>query len=492
MKDRGVDLSDPHYANGFNSAVTQTESNVRAHQAQEVGKRQEAAAYNNVYHEALGIFDDARVRGLPPTSVAQAINQQLDLGISVGMDPKVLNGIITDAVWAESLEQESLAPFEVLNQVKTGPGFLGRTVDVLNARKRMSDMLAEKKQHDDDFAWRDEQRRRTVVEQESNKTIFDELYDAEINHRPADMFNVSKAYKALGDVNPNQAEAMTQMFKNANKAKAQTDDEDTKFTLYNDGGITGTLSQRRVNAAYSSGLLTVETAKDLTDRITARTQRDLSNARAEAAENRANKPKTFDQLDAYQEARKLMQKNLGDDPMKAISPEIAKRVAKATFMFNITADDFVSKHPNATIPELNKNAAETMNSIMSIVDPGGVIAKQQASGTPGTADRYQVSPSTPLEQLIHATQPIDASIPTARLFPNNIVWTAAKDEFDEAVASGDAEKIWNSAIGIQAKKYNVPGEALQQFVNAQDALFTTTEPPVATGGSTSKEKKPTK
>lgn len=479
IEQNGVDLSDPHTAQGFNAAADQTESNVREHQANEVSKRQEADAYNNVYHDVLGVFDDAQLRSLPSTSVATALQHTLDLGVSVGMDPKTLNGIVLDAVKAKSLETGSTTPFDALDQVKTGSGFLGRTIAVLNAKHEMDDQIGAQKRSEDDHAWVMDQRKRTVIEQNSSSVIFDDLYSSEINGTPANILNVSQAFKTLGDVNPNQAESMQSMYNNFNKVKADRDDENTKWDLYNSGGLEGTLSQSRVNKAYGTGLLTVATAKDLTDRITARTQRDLSNARADAAEDRANKPKTYDQLDAYQEGRTSLRKILGDNPLAPVDATTGSRIAKATFMYGQMSESWVQAHPNATPQEQLKNASENMNSVLSVVDPDGAIAKRGQATDPNKAAQFQVSPSTPLPQLLQALQPTNPNIPTSRLFANNLAWSVAKDEFEEALTKGD---IKDTAIGKLADQYHIPVSNLGSFVDSQDALYTTvTPPPVETG-----------
>lgn len=476
-----VSLNDPHFSHGFDSAVQQTNSNVREHQANEIGKRQEADAYNNNYHDVLSIYDDAQLRNLPPTSVAAAISHTLDLGISVGMDPKTLNGIVLDAARAKSLETGTTEPFLALDSVQTGKGFLGRTINVINAKHEIEDMLATQKRSEDDHAWVQAQRDRTVTEQNANKTIFDNLFASEQSGTPANIMNVSQAFKTLGDVNPNQAESMQAMFTAFNKNKADTDDELTKWTLYNEGGLEGTLNQSRVNKAFSASLLTATTAKDLTDRITARTQRDLGNARADAAEARAAEPKTFDQIDAYQEGRASLKKILGDDPLATLSPEVAKRIAKANFMFSQASESWVQAHPNATPQEQIKNSSENLTSILSLVDPDGSIAKSNAA-----TGQYNYSPSTPLPQLLQATSPTNPNVPTSRLFPNSVAWAAAKDEFEQALRKG---KIDDTEMVKLAKQYNIPLADLGSFIDGQDALYTTVTPtaPVATGAQGKKK-----
>jgi hypothetical protein len=477
MKQNGVQGGDRDFMDGFAAKAQAYESTVRQHQASAVGQRIIDQTTNNTFHEVLGVFDEASFRDLSASSTADGIDSITSRGVLVGMDPKDVNRIVLDAAIAKAVETNSIQPFLILDQVKTGSGTLGRTKEALLARQSIEAQIADKTITRDRWAHEKLIQERAETELSASKNIFDTFLNNKLRGLPTTVDEVASELHRLGSVDAARAESMMKLVIESGKPSIQYDDPAVNRDLYN-ARITGTLTQSQINASFLSHLITVETAKDLTDYLHARQREELGDAHAARREGiadaryaqeqaRINRPKDITQLPSWRVAEDSIRKSFGDEPGVQMDASKANRLNEAIFRGRMMFDEWWRGTPTATQEDQYKKSSEIYKLMLDsygdtsfAVKPGATV-NDTLKDTPGAKQFGLVE--QPVNILTTPQQPPSAQAST-RHFPSAKAWEDALDAYS-------ADPV-NSALAKLMRQFGfTTAVQKKQFLSTQGALY---------------------
>lgn len=463
IEHNGIETNNPAFMDGFAAKAQAYEATVRQHQAAAIGQRIVGQTTENTYHEILGVFDDASSRDLPASSTADGISLITQRGILVGMDPKDVNRIVLDAAISKAIETNSIAPFNVLDQVKTGTGFLGRTKEALLARESIQNQISQRLIDLDNHAFTQAQRKRDELERTTSAAVFGALFQNDLNGLPTTLQAVAPQIQELSQVDPMKAHELEEIVLNSNKPRPQYDNESTRKTLTVDL-FENNLKQGTITSAYRAGLITVETAKDLTDRLHAHQREGIADSRYASEQDRVAKPKNIQQIPAFSEAAAGIRRSFGEDPFgfNKLDPQVTDKMNDALSSFYISAQQWREANPNATMEDFLTKANELRKKILELYPPLSEDSNLSGKSPISKEPLKIIPPQGPVATLVTPQTPTAAP---KRYFGSEGEWEAALLEYG-------AKRSADSALGKIIEQLGLKEPAdIAAFVKAQNALY---------------------
>lgn len=475
MKQQGIDSGNKDFMNGFAKHASAYEAAVRDHQGEAVGQRIQARAQEGLFQSAQGEFDAALQKNLPASETADGLKIVMDRMILGGMPPQQANRIILDAAVAKSIETGSMHPFDVLDTLKTGSGYLGRTADATQAREvmqnRINDHIAATDAHaHSQKVWDDQE-----TDQSVTADIFAQVFQNSLNGKVTTLQDMAPDILALAKVNPARAETMKQLVLDSAKPKTTYDSPSVSSQLTVDL-YEGRLTNGQIVAAHVIGSLTLETTSKLLDKLHDFTRQSSSDAQAAADRAHAQRreqisderynlsQQRLEEKDpvastVLKEGASALHAQFGSDVMglNKLSTDTIDRMNSALAAYYTMADQWMKANPNAKTEDRIKKFNELRKTTMESYPPAQL--EDIGSNKPAVShEPLKVTPQGPVGTLTNLQEP---TVNTQRLVGSPKEW---QDEYDKFLAKDPSSKITTAIKGMtpaQAKAYI----AFQQALN---------------------------
>jgi len=472
----GITGQDPAYLDAFTRKANAYDTNARAHQASEIGNRKVADMMNNTYQEALGIFADATHNSLPPTVIADGLNHVANKLILLGIDPKKINSIILDAATTEALNTKSTTtPRLALDGVKTGSGFLGRTLEAKERMHTIEAQISAAQDAADRASWTKREHDRTAAIQDSSAAIYDYFSLKRQNGEPLNENDVAGQIAQVGHFDPGAAESLREVIKKANTEKFVDDGPTVNHLEVLD--LENKLTTSDVLEATLATKIKPETARIYQALVKANTKDGEESFRQRMADKKlmnVREDPTFEK-DLFGPIREAFSVAMGVE----LPPEKKAALDKALTIAKWAAQNYRDKNPDASIKDDQNFAFETKKNVLRGVLTGldgapvnmDKLTQNQVLPNPDTSKPDVYSQLTATASNVGSTQPFAK---------NKLEWQAMIQEYKAARMGNDpANPPENTSLGKIIEQYHLdvtdtdpePSHRFSEFAKAQNIRF---------------------
>lgn len=432
---------DKDYVAGFGTRAAGYDLNVRAHQAAVVGRNIVAAAGDTFDHNAVGILQDSRQRGVAGPEVAVALKNASDKYLMAGGNAKDLNEKILKAVAADAEENyDSSHAHAILDSLSTGPGgTLGGTAAAKTEMLQVESNITNKLHQADAWAYEKKKQDDQAVIANSSMIVGDGMLDLKLKGEPATLEQFKTQIQAVYKVGGWEA---GQNFEKAIIASNKENFVEAQQTV--DDLTVQVLSGHQWDQAMFDRM-NRELAANTINRTTYRNLLTIMNEGVRQDKQDAKEPSFF-KNDAYKIQGDDMDRLLGkDDVIFDATREINRGQADAQYWIQIYRWD--KEHPKATHDDQIEFATKTADRL-----------KQQFRGP----ELKNLAGS--IQSNIQKTPGISSGAVKQVGAPTVEQDFANGKDFDNAIAEATANPKGNSRIAQKAAEY---GLSVPDYLKAQ-------------------------
>lgn len=447
---RNEHVSDPDrdFIAGFDRKATAYEVQARNHQAAVVGNNMVAAAGEAFSQNMQGILDEVNTRGLSVGAVADAINDEKEKALFVGMDPKDVNALILEGVATEARSRLDISLFDVLGEIRTGTGTLGGTTNARKLREQVTNQIYSELRQRDDYEYTKDVRKRAEIVRTANAAIGARLIQDLQRGQPTTIESVQTELDAIiaqGEVS--HAQSLVSAIIKTQKEPDRPENELVKNKLYIDTYAGREINFSRLTRHFEAQDINLPTYVNLMEE---QLQTQHYNKSQEDSDD--SKRDTLDP--AFRESLSSLGRIAGGDlALNDFALQVSRAQAEAQFRRG--ARQWLAAHPEATEIEKIEASTKLLNSLVEQF-------RSQFGTFAGTVEEIiQGAPGVRSGQI----QPIGLNSPAAaqpvqKHFKDALDWEAA---VDEELATPGKSRLAQIARSL--------GLTVEQFVQQQDPLY---------------------